>query len=431
MLRRTVIAATFLALLSALAEATPRANTPALLGAALARGSDAKAPDVPLTWKEKRLQLAKLPAELPAAARAAIETWTGWADEHEYRMDLDAQGRILLVSPERGTGPATRLRAIAKTETWFDELFPAPTKEAPPEAPKEPAAPAGIPEDPEAPPPGAPATTGSTPKPTTTTWSSSWGSGSGASDATTAVLFVVRDERDQVALLEHLAKAHPYLEAWSNTAKKQQGFVLEEPLCGGYVEKARGQQEWDPEHELVNRAGQLLLLRRFGQQPFWLQQAVGWEAEIAFDGALYCFPYRDEFVFATEHTGWPVELKNAFKDRAETPLTLAELAAWQRGRFETARAHAAWGFLHHLATTKPAELTPTLVAFARFRTEHDKRSTGPNSWERIPGYELPAADQERLLKERFGADVLEQATKAFRKGLDGVKAAPKSGTVRG
>ncbi|MBK7874494.1 MAG: hypothetical protein IPJ77_01850 [Planctomycetes bacterium] len=416
--------------LPALVGAAPRPRMGVNAGAAPARGGGAKAADAPVTWKEKRLQLAKLPADLPVAARAAIEGWSAWAGEHEYRLDLDAEGRILLVSPERGSGPAARLRAIAKTESWFDLLFPAPAKEPAPAAPKAPASPSGIPEDPEAPPPDAPST-GSAPKPATTTWSSAWGSGSGASDTTTAVLFVLRDEGDQSALLDQLVQRHAYLAAWSATAKRQQGFVLEEPLCGGYVEKARGQEEWDPQHELVNRAAQVLLLRRFGQQPFWLQQAVGWEAEIAFDGALYCFPYRDEFVFATEHTGWPVELKNAFKDRAETPLTVAELAAWPRGRFESARAHAAWGFLHHLATTKSAALTPALVAFARYRTEHDRRPTGPNAWERIPGYELPALEQERILKEHFGGDVLEQATKAFRKGLEGVKPASKSGALRG
>lgn len=409
--------ALLIALTAPLEAAPGRSGTPA---------RSEKAPDVAVTWKEKKLQLAKLPADLPAPARAVIETWAPWAAENDYRLDLDAQGRILLVSSERSTGPAARLRAIAKTETWFDELFPAP-KAAPAEAPKAPAAPAGIPEDPEAPPPGAPATGGTTPKPASTSWTTSWGAGAGGMDRTTAVFFVIRDERDQAALLDHLAAEHAYLAAWTATAKKQTGFVLEEPLCGGYVEKARGQQEWDPEHELVNRVGQLLLLRRFGQEPFWLQQAVGWEAELAFDGSLFCFPYRDEFVFATEHTGWPVELKNAFKDRADTPLTMAELAAWQRGRYDSARAHAAWGLLHHLVSTKPAELTPTLVELARFRTEHDKRSTGPNSWEKIPGYEIPAPDQERIFGARFGADVLEQASKAFRKGLDVSKAAAKSG----
>ncbi|MBI5363681.1 MAG: hypothetical protein HZA53_10920 [Planctomycetes bacterium] len=383
--------------------------------------------DATATWKGKRVQLDKLPADVPAAAKLALETWLAWADEHGYRCDFDAQGRILLVSPDRGSGPDAKLKSIAKTETWFDQLLPAPPKPAEPAearpAPKD----APIPEDPETPPPGAPKTDE---RPTSTTWSTTWGAGHGATDSITAVLFVLRDEADQSALIDALAARHAYLSGWSAVAKQQVGFVLEEPLCGAFVEKVRGQEEWDPEHELVHRAAQALCLRRFGQLPYWLQTAVGWEAEVALDGTLYCFPYRDEFVFAAEHGGWPNDLKSEFKDRDDRPLNIGEVALWTRGKFDGKCARKAWGLLHHAAGATKGKLSPLFAELARFRSEHDRRETGPNAWERIPGYEIPPHEQERMLKAHLGDDLFEAATRAFKKGLEGVKSTAKAGATR-
>ena len=59
---------------------------------------------------------------------------------------------------------------------------------------------------------------------------------------------------------------------------------------------AAGMEEWSPDHEIVNRVAQLLFLRRFSQQSFWLQQGIAWCAEWGYDSSLYCFPYRHEFI---------------------------------------------------------------------------------------------------------------------------------------
>lgn len=403
--------------------------TPAWASGGTPKPAPAHRSDVPVTWKGKRVQLDKVPADLPAAAKLALETWLPWAEEHAYRCDLDGQGRILLVSPERGAGPEAKLKSLAKTATWFDQLLPLPPAARAPdaEAPKAPPPPAGIPEDPETPPPGAPKTDE---RPTSTTWTTTWGAGHGATDSVTAALFVLRDEADQAALIDALVARHAYLSGWSGVAKKQVGFVLEEPLCGAFVENARGQEEWDPEHELVHRAAQALCLRRFGQLPYWLQTAVGWEAEIALDGTLYCFPYRAEFVFAAEHGGWPQELKNEFKDRADRPLNIGEVALWTRGKFDGRCARKAWGLLHHASGTAKGKLSPLFAELARFRSEHDRRETGPNAWERVPGYEIPPHEQERMLKAHLGDDVFEAATRAFVRGLEGVKSTAKAGAAR-
>lgn len=373
----------------------------------LALAPIARAGDVTVTWKGKSYAAEKLPDTIEEAPKRAIAEFAPWAKERGYRFDFDAQGRVMLVS-KRGSTPDSRLRTLAKVETWFDALFPAqpksPSTGADAPKPKD-AGGGGIPEDPEAPPPNA--------KPGSDT-PSSWGSGSNGADEHTAVMLVVRDPKDYAALIDALAAKRSYLAAWQATAKKLPAFVLEEPLCGAYLEKAEGQEEWSPEHELVNRTAQLLVLRRFGQQPNWLVQGLGWEAEMAFDGTLYCFPYRDQFVYAVEHGAWPNELKNAFEGRTE-PLRLQEVASWQRGRFEPEPARLAWGLVHYLASTSRAKLPLVLEDLRRFRDEHDRRSTGATTWERIAGYEVPTADQQALFEKHLGPDFLKAASASFKK----------------
>lgn len=371
----------------------------------------ARAADVTVTWKGKSYTAEKLPDALEEAPKRAVAEFAPWAKERGYRFDLDPTARVLLVS-KRGSTPDARLRTLAKVEAWFDALFPAIAKgpatgPAAPEEPKDTGG--GIPEDPEAPPPDA----GPTSKPKGGS-AGAWGSGSTGPDAHTSVMLVVRDAKDYGALIDALAATRPYLASWQATAKKLPAFVLEEPLCGAYLEKADGQEEWSPEHELVNRTAQLLVLRRFGQQPNWLVQGLGWEAEHAYDGTMYCFPFRDEFVFAAEHGAWPNELANAFADRAE-PLRLQEVASWPRGRYEPEPARLAWGLVHHLARTSKAKLGPLLDELRRFRDEHDRRSTGDATWERIAGYEVPVADQQTILEKHLGPDFLKTATEAFKK----------------
>jgi hypothetical protein len=395
-----------------------------------APGTVAGAGGPPITWKGKTLKLEALPADLGDAPRRALTEWAEYAAENDYRLDLDPEGRLVLATPRKGGGPDAALRLVAKTAAWFEALFPVPKAESAPPAPVSTGGSAGgtggIPEDPEAPPPGAPPTRDGKPASGAAT-SSTWGSGSSlAPDSRTAVMFVVRDEEAFGELVDALAKKQAYLAEWAATARKQPGFVLEDPLCGAYVLSAKGQEEWSPDHELVHRVAQLLLLRRFGQQPFWLTLAVGWEAEYVHDGTHYCYPYRDEFVWAVEHAAWPTDLASEFQDRADRPFDVAEVASWRRGRFEVAPARKAWGFLHVAARTHPAALTPLLADLARFRAANDRRATGPGTWERIPGYEIPSDEQARLVEKHLGRDFGAEAGEAFRKGLKTLKPVAKS-----
>jgi hypothetical protein len=400
----------------------------------------ASAGDVPVGWKDKEASTAQLPAGLPPPAFDAITRWVGWAQKAGYRMDLDAQGRVLLLTPAKSSRGRDMLRVVGRAETWFDGVLPPPPRAAAPAgastqpdgAPAKPTPPP-LPEDPEGPPPGA-----RPPKPGGTSTgapaaATTWGSGSVAPDSQTAVLIVLAGMEDHAALLDHLESSVRYLREWVATARKHTGLTLEEPLLGAYVENAPGQEEWNGDHELYNRTVQILTLRRFGQLPNWLVQGIAWEGEMAFDGSLYCFPYRAGFVAVTEHTGWPSDLRIAFKDRATRPVQIEELARWARGTWDPEAARVAWGVVHHLVEAqkaKPGALSALLEGLRLVRDELDRRPTGASTWERVPDWSMPAATQEHLLVQHFGKDVLRKATQSIR-GLKDPAPATESRAAKG
>ena len=94
------------------------------------------------------------------------------------------------------------------------------------------------------------------------------------------------------------------------------------------MENPAGMEEWDIENELVHRLAHLLLLRRFGQQPFWLTMGFSWYVEKEMRGAIYCYPYRSGFVWASEHElGLLVRGPGVPRGRvSETPVQLVDVA---------------------------------------------------------------------------------------------------------
>ena len=409
--------------------------TTALAALALGARADEK---VPVTWQGKHFTSKELPDKLGEGPRAAVQLWEAWAKKSHYRMDFDNDARVLLVTPEKSSRAEAHLKIIARAESWFDALLPAPdrapikglekpaaAKPAAAAAPAPTPAPDVIPEDPEGPPPG----TSVSPAKTSPTGTSapvqsagaSWGSGSIEPDKQTAVVLVLDNEKDYASVIEMLGSTQSYLKDWVGDAKKALGFVLEQPLSGAYVENASGQEEWNPDHELLNRTAQLLCLRRFGQQPNWIVQGLAWEAEMAYDGALYCFPYRSEFVGVGEHTAWPSDLRNQFKQRAEKTLKIDELAHWERGRWDANASKIAWGLVHYVAAQSPGKFSATLEEMRQFRDADDRKTKPDGTWERIPHYEISGEHQLAILKKHFGADVLANASNAFRKGDDAKK----------
>lgn len=397
-----------------------------VLATMLALCSGSTPADVPVTFKGKSFTADSLSADLSAEQRATVSRYSIWAGQNGYRMDFDAQGRLLLVTHKNRSGLSTAKAVIGKTETWFDTVLPAPERKAAEkpavggEGATRPAS-APLPEDPET---KLLRDTPTTPAPATPVPQSSFGSGSIEPDTQVATLFIVKNAEDYASLLDVLAGETHYLKEWIEHARKFTGFTVEDPLAGAYVENAAGQEEWNGDHELMNRTAQLLTLRRFGQQPNWVVQGIAWDCEMAADGLVYCFPFRSEFVYAAEHGAWPNEVKLLLKDLGRA-LEPDDVVKWKRGTFDAKAAKLAWGLTHHLLGQGSGKLSSALEEMRLTRNETNRRSTGPNTWERIPGFELSAEIQSKALEARFGADVMKEATNSMRSGRVTVKKDPR------
>jgi hypothetical protein len=376
--------------------------------------SSLPAGETEVSWRGRSTPIEELPAELGEGAPGAAYAWAKWSEANGYRLHLDDSGRVLLITSAEAETVAHQLQLIGKTATLFDEILPPPPLEEKPEdspAESDAGTPGEIPEDPEGAPAGwAPVGQAELP------WTYEWGDDTLPPDSETCVMFVASSERDYHSLLEELARKQEYLRAWLPIGKEYTGFVLERPLAGAYIESAEGMEEWNPDNELVNRVAQMLLIRRFSRQPYWLVQGIAWQLEYRLLNGIYCFPYRQGFVFAVEHTAWPKELRSTFSRRNREPLVIGEFARLKRGEFDPTPARMAFGFAGFLIDHHTEELSPFVEALRLFRAEHDRIDNGDGSWSRSLDYELPFSDQQRLIEGAFGTEVWSETGKFLRKG---------------
>lgn len=399
--------------------------TAALLLAFFGSGVGHRNDVAPILWGARELKLAALPDDLPASARAALEAWHGWSATHEYRLDLDPAARVLLVTRGSNNRAPKLLELAGSVIARFDAELAAPPVRRTAKAldlgakPKEPPKPAAgdkpLPEDPEDPegshpwklPPPKQETTAPK-KPTT------WGSQGQPLDTQTVTLFLLKDQDDFESLLANLAERFPFLDAWTKEAKALMGFVLGDPLCGAYLEEPAGVEEWDPENELVNRLARLCLLRRYGELPNWFVQGYAWHLEIALKNAIYCFPWRDEFVGVGEHSGWDRALQQRYQS---VHLKAGDFMGWKRGKYLDPEAKASWGVCEYLLAKEKAKLAELLDELRVFREENGRVQDDPSSWRRDTSYEIPVGEQHKLCTKALGEGYLVRATLFFRQEL--------------
>jgi len=398
-----------------------------LLAASLAlaaTGAPSAADDPVVHWNSRSYETTRLPEEIPVAARAAIEAWSAWTKELDYRLDLERTGRVLLISPSENGRVGAQLELVESAIEFFDEHVPRADPQAlrpygPIVPAPEPVAPevGPLPEDPEG---EAPWEAGGFGKKTEKTESApvetKWGVESVEPDVETIVFLVVRDERDYRKLLGFLGKGYPYLATWVREATRQQGFSLQLPLAGAFLLLADGQEEWNPDNELVNRLTQVLALRRFGTLPNWLVQGIAWTAELAVNGAIYCFPYRSEFVGIGEHGGWERELQRRFADRGKKKDVLdpREFTSWRRGRYRDEAARISWGVVNCLTRLHPTVLSLIAQSLADYRDADNRVSKGDGQWERDLDYDIPEKVQAEIVELYLGKEVWSEITRFFR-----------------
>jgi hypothetical protein len=336
----------------------------------------------------------KLPETIGEPARTAIDQWAAWAGERRFKMQLTEDQRVLLI--HKRSSPGTELKWIERAVTAFDQALPAPPPGSEEAAPTTGESGGGIDDE---------------------NWSLSW-STTFVPDSQTAVLLSVKDPKDYSALIDRIVILNAELENWAPLARGQAGCVLAEPLLAAWFEGAPDLEEFSIEAEIVNRVMQVMLLRRFGPQPYWLTAGLCWHFEEELRGSIYCFPYRAEFVSVNDHTGWDTALVNAFRDREELPLRMEELCTLRRGTFDMLHAQFAFGAARHLVKYESAKLPALLHALRRARDEHGRVEQDDGTWTISGEYELTPELQRQVFETHLDSGVWARFTESFRRKLD-------------
>lgn len=367
-----------------------------------------------VTWNGVSHAVDKLPAEMPLPAKVAIDQWSAWAVKHGYRLTLGPDGRVLFVS---ATSVTAQMELAQRTLTFFDEHLPAPPREKIAARPLSAGGGrgGGIPEDPDDVIPEDPEDEHSGSESLERAlygWSEQWGAGSQELDRDTITLMVIDGESDYSDAIDHLATLAPYLEEWTENARENLGFVLEKPMCGAWVLGGEGQEEWSPDAELVHRLSELLLARRFGRQPYWLSQGWAWYAETELRGAIYCYPYRNEFVYVVEHTAWPHDVKKLAAELGEFDIEM--IASLVRGEWNGRAARFAFGAVAYLASAHADALPRVLEELRLAWDEGNRTDLGGGDWRRDQKWEVPLAEQIEILRAHTGSDVLAKFVESLR-----------------
>ncbi|MCP3920827.1 MAG: hypothetical protein GY711_35315 [bacterium] len=329
-------------------------------------------------WQRKVFTADACPAEMPTATRETIEHWSGWAGEYGYRMDLDPNSRVLLLSADRRRSVHRQTELVKKTLETFDEVTPwvEPSAE----------------------------NRGDVVVPRT-----------GPRHDAPIVLFHLQDQEDLAGAVEALAADEPYLAEWVDSAKQAPGFVLERPFVAGFIDNP-GIEEWRPQNELVNRLSHVLALARFGRLPHWLAEGMAWHIELEVTRSIYAFPGRVGFVAISEHKGWTKALHKLYRKRRDASVDVEELTSWERGTYDDTFAAISWGVVTFLAKHRPGTLSGIAADLGLYREMHGVTHHANGTWELVPHYEVPTDVQRTVILRHATVSTLAECMRFFQKG---------------
>ena len=337
-----------------------------------------------LTWRDRAWSLSEAAAELPERTRAELAVWGPWCLANGYRALLVDDGSALVVaSSKRRDLAQLALRCAAVTQA-VDRIAPRPERD-----------------------------------PGETFREASWGVGQFVPDGSPATVAVLEQEPDFAAVLSVMVALKPFLADRLPKEQRPATFHSGEATSGALLAEPAGIElgtVWRPENEVANRLARLVLQRRFGSLPYWLEMGIAWNVEQEVVGDIYSFPGRDEFVSVADHAGWKNELKRRFSKRRKQPLELAEVTGWTSHAWDGEVAAIAWGFGRFLAAQDPAAVSAALEELRLDKKEGSVRTHADGSWEMVVGYHTSTERQHEVLARHLGDDFLTRASECFRSG---------------
>jgi hypothetical protein len=336
-----------------------------------------------LTWRGRAQSLAAAAGELGAAAVEELRNWSEWCAAQGYQAVLDDDGRALIVaSSDRRDFEKLAARAL-EAAALVEALTPAPERD-----------------------------------PEETFLVPEWGLGQHVPERDTATVVLVEEEDDFTSLLELLESMKPFLAGHLPGRATVPAFHSGAASTGALLSTPRDIEigtVWRTHNEVVNRLARLLLHRRFGELPHWLEMGLAWHVEQTVMGDLYSFPGRDEFVSVHDHDGWKNDLKREFRKRRKEPLRLDEVAGWSAQRWNPHCAAIAWGFGKFLAGQSPETVSAILEDLRLDMKEHGVEVHPDGSWQMVPAYTTPVERQHEILTRHLGDDYLGRVSEFFRK----------------
>jgi hypothetical protein len=335
-----------------------------------------------LTWRGKQMTVAEAASQLSPEALRELELWSAWCEQRGYRAVLDDEGRALLIASS-GRSDLDKLSERArKAGELLERLAPLPARD--------------------------PGETFLVPE---------WGRGQHVPERDTATVVLVECEADFQSLLGVLESMKPQLAGQLPRHQAVPAFHSSEAATGALLSAPPDIEigtVWRVDNEVVHRLARLLLYRRFGELPYWLELGLAWNVEQGVMGNLYSFPGREEFVSVDDHAGWRKELQRQFKSRRKQPLRIEELAGWSAPQWNGNAAALAWGMGQFLAQEPPAKLAAALEELRLDMKDNGVKVAEDGSWQVVPGYKTPAERQHAILARHFGDDYLERAGDFFR-----------------
>lgn len=337
-------------------------------------------------WKRDSFLPRSAPDDLPGTALASIEAWWPFALEHDYRIDVEREGRVLMLSDHRERRTRDEMILVEETLALFDMHLP--------DEPLDPEETMSVDRL-------------TLPLPSTRP----------------VVLLRLRDEEDLGHCMAHLVGLEPRLASWAHSSALGTGFRLSDPSVAAWIVDPEV-EEWREENELVNRLSHSLLEGRFGRQPHWLAQGIAWYAELELTDGIWCFPNRDGFVGVSEHSGWESELRRTFLKRKSLPVSVEEVAGWQRGTWDDQAAALSWGLVTFLiedcldedeldAEEEDRILADIVREMGAHRQTFGVRTSPDGSWTEVPGFELSAGVQRQIIEHHAGAGLWDEVTRCF------------------